>query len=54
MYLGKMFIAWMKMLMVLILYMIDIHIKIYEDGKNDDQEVGKGSLQASRRFQLIM
>jgi hypothetical protein len=44
MYPGKMFIAWLKMLMVLSLHMKSIHMKTNEDGKNVDQEVGEGSL----------
>jgi hypothetical protein len=39
--------------MVLPLHMIVIHMKIDEDGKNDDQEVGEGNLQASTKYQLI-
>jgi hypothetical protein len=44
MYPGKMFIAWLKMLMMLLLHMVAININTNGDGKNVDREVVKGFL----------
>jgi hypothetical protein len=47
MYPGKMFIDW---LMMLLQHMTTIHMKKNEDGKNVDQELSEGSLQAYTKY----
>jgi hypothetical protein len=40
-------IAWLKMWMLLLLYMASVHVKTHEGGRNDDKKDNGGNLQAS-------